>query len=57
MSANKLTGMLCTSINDVNEMSEMLADKLVSGQKTSPTCRVGVHLSLCKHGTKQIRFQ
>jgi hypothetical protein len=33
--------MLCTSINDVNEMSGMSAENLVSGRKTSPMCRVG----------------
>jgi hypothetical protein len=43
MSADKLADMLCTSIKDVNEMSGMSADKLTSGRKTSPTCRVGVH--------------
>jgi hypothetical protein len=39
MSADKLADVLCTSINDVNEMS---ADKMVSGRKTSPTCPLGV---------------
>jgi hypothetical protein len=49
MLADKSAGMLCKSMKDVNEKLGMSADKLVSDRKSSPTCRVGVRLSLCKH--------
>jgi hypothetical protein len=53
MLADKLAGMLCTSMEDVNEKLGMSAVKLVSDRKSSPICRVGVRLSLCKHTTER----
>jgi hypothetical protein len=54
MSADKLADMLRTSISDVNKMSGMSADKLMSGRKSGPTCRVWGGLLLCKHTTERV---